>query len=126
MKTLTKAEADALDPATLRSMGAHIRSTDDGVIIYESEGEIPAPPITPPGLPALPWRDFLDLIEIDLNIRPAVDAYLAEAPQRARDEFARTLSFERNHPLLVDAIAALDLDPAEVDEAWRVRAPTSS
>lgn len=42
MKTLTKSEASAIDPAKLREMGVHIRTTDDGVIVYQDEAEIPA------------------------------------------------------------------------------------
>jgi len=47
MKTMTKSEASAIDPAELREMGLHIRTTDDGVIVYQDEAEIPVPAAAP-------------------------------------------------------------------------------
>lgn len=122
MKRLSRAEVEAISAQELRAMGVHIRTLDDGAIVYETMEEIPSAGQVDEPFPPLPWRSFLDLLDIDLKIRPAVDAYVEAAPQRVRDEFYRTQSFERHHPLLEAAVQALGLDPLVVDTKWRIRA----
>ena len=117
MKTLTKAEADAIDPAALRGMGVHIRSTDDGVIIYESEAEIPvAPEVEPTPEPISAWK--IRRVLNAAGLRGAVESYVSSADQDTQDAWEYAQEFERDHPLILGAQRALGVTDEQVDALW--------
>ncbi|MCB0387039.1 MAG: hypothetical protein KDD43_16715 [Bdellovibrionales bacterium] len=60
-------------------------------------------------------------IRLALNqagLRPAVEAYVAAAPQEVKDWWERARSFERNHLIVLDAAEWLSISSEELDSLW--------
>jgi hypothetical protein len=86
------------------------------------------PPPAPPPMPEITARQ-LRLALLGLGMKGAqVEAAIAAMPgtederEAAMIEWRHASSFRRNHPLVAALGAALGLNAAQIDEAWRAAA----
>lgn len=90
---------------------------------WQLVGPVAEPPSPDPVLPALTRRRLrLGLLSIGIRA-PDVEAVIAAIPDEEAREWAMiewqdASEYERNHPLIADVAAALDLPSEQVDALW--------
>jgi hypothetical protein len=72
---------------------------------------------------AIPAREFrLALTRAGKGLRAGVEAYVSQGSQDLKDWYEFSLSFERNHPLVIQAGVDLGKSPADLDALWSLGA----